>query len=98
MPKGHDMRAWLGTVLAIVVAIGSVFTAWKDLAAENADTKRRLATVEHRQEEDRRIQREEQREIKSDVKDVKGSMELILRKLDRIEDRGARAERKPPAQ
>ena len=94
MAKETEMRAWLGTVLAIVVALAGVSTAWTNLAADNADTKRRLSTVEQRQEEDRRTQREEQREIKADVREVKGNVELILRKLDRME---SRAERKPPA-
>lgn len=89
------MRAWLGTALAIVVALGGISAAWTNLAADNADTKRRVTTIEQRQEEDRRTLRDEQREIKDDVKDVKSNVDLILRKLDRMEDRIVN--RKPPA-
>ena len=89
------MRGWIGTMLAVLIALATAGGVWAELHAQNADTKRRVTTLEQRQEEDRRTLRSEQREIKSDVKEVKGSMELILRKLDRMEDR--MAARKPPA-
>ena len=86
---------WVPPTIAAAVALGGLAGVWANLNAENADTKRRLTNVEQRQEEDRRNQRVEQREIKQDVKEVKGNVDLILRKLDRMEDR--MAERKPPA-
>lgn len=74
-----------GNILTILAMFGAVATAYATLAADNADTKRRVSTVEERQGEARREIKDITHEIKVDVKEVKGDVQLILRKLGEME-------------
>ena len=68
------MKAWAGALAALFIAGAGAF--WH-LSGETADTKRRVDTVEKRQEEDRREVRESVKETKQDVKDVKNEVQQI---------------------
>lgn len=65
--------------------LAAVGATWGTLSAENADTKRRLSTLEQRNDETRQEIKNVAHEIKGDVKEVKGDVQLILRKLDSME-------------
>ena len=86
----------LGNVLTILGFAGALATGWVTLASDNADTKRRVTTVEDRQHEDRQTTQVIVKEVKDDVKETRQDVQLILRKLVEMEtarkadDRAAR--------
>lgn len=80
--NGLVLLVTLVSLVVSVLVIGSYVVA---IAGDNADTKRRVDTVEKRQSEDREMIRRDQQEIKQDVKDTKQDVQTILRKLDAIE-------------
>ena len=86
--KGHDVK-WLslGHVLTILAMFGAMAGVWGTLNADNADTKRRVTAVEAQQLELKQEIRQTTNEIRSDVKDTKQDIQLILRKLDAMEVR-----------
>jgi hypothetical protein len=75
----------LGNVLTVIGLLAGLGGVWGTLSADNADTKRRVQTVEERVKEDRREFRSEQKEIKSDVKDVKNEVTQIRILLERMQ-------------
>jgi hypothetical protein len=81
--NGHKLS--LGNVLTILGMLAAVGASWATLSADNADTKRRVQTVEERVKEDRRESRAEQKEIKADVKDVKSEVTQIRILLERMQ-------------
>ncbi len=70
------------TILGMLAGLGAV---WGTLSADNADTKRRVTTLEKRQAEDRAETKNDVREVKQDVKQIGSDVQIILRKLDAIE-------------
>ena len=67
----------LSQVLAIAGMLGAIGGVWGTLSADNADTKRRVDTVEKRQAEDRELARREQWEIKKEVKQISENVTQI---------------------
>ena len=80
MPVEKERRHFvsLGNVLTLLVMAGGVAGTYAALASDNASTKERLATLEKRNDETRT-------EIKSVAHEIKGDVQLILRKLDAME-------------
>ena len=78
-------RPSLGNILTILGILGALGAVWAATSADNADVKRRVDTVEKRQIEDRSDVRDNQREIKQDVKETKETVQIILRKIDAME-------------
>ena len=74
-----------GNILTILAMFGALAVSYATLSADTADTKRRLSTLEQRNEETRKEIKEVAHEIKGDVKEVKGDVQLILRKLEGME-------------
>ena len=74
-----------GNILTILAMFGALAGSYATLYADNADTKRRITTLEQRNEETRKEIKEVAHEIKGDVKEVKGDVQLILRKLEGME-------------
>ena len=64
----------LGNDLTILGMLGALGTAWATLAAENAQQRERVDNL-----------REQVREIKTDGKEMKANIHLIIRKLDAAE-------------
>ena len=97
MEKDRRHFVSLGNVLTILAFAGALATGWVALAADSADTKRRVTVVEARQQEDRQTTQVIVKEVKDDVKETKHDVQLILRKLVEMEtarkadDRAARA-------
>ena len=87
MPVEKERRHFvsLGNVLTLLVMAGGVAGTYAALASDNASTKERLATLEKRNDETRTEIKSVAHEIKWDVKEVKGDVQLILRKLDAME-------------
>ena len=80
MPVEKERRHFvsLGNVLTILGMLGAVGASYVTLASDSATTKQRLATLEKRNDETRT-------EIKSVAHEIKGDVQLILRKLDAME-------------
>lgn len=83
--KNGRSLAYLASVAGLVLALLGIGGYVAAIAADHADTKRRVTTVEQRQTEDRQTVQRDQREIKRDVKDIGENVQVILRKLDAIE-------------
>lgn len=83
--RSNGQLALIGSIVTLVVGLLIVGGYVVAIAADNADTKRRVTNIEQRQEQDRTEEKESRREVKQDVKDVKQDVQLILRKLDAIE-------------
>mgnify|MGYP001615153334 CR=1 FL=1 len=83
----HNRRSFvsIGNVLTILGMFGALAVSYATLSADTADTKRRITTLEQRNEETRKEIKEVAQEIKQDVKEVKGNVDAILRKLDSLE-------------
>ena len=81
------MNKWIAGGIAIVGPLAALMVWVGGIAGEAADTKRRLATVESRQEEDRKNVKESVQRIESRVEKVDENVQQILRKMDVIEDR-----------
>ena len=96
----HNRRSFvsIGNVLTILGMFGALAVSYATLSADSADTKRRITTLEQRNEETRKEIKDVAHEIKGDVKEVKGDVQLILRKLDSMEavQRSERRERIRP--
>lgn len=75
------MKAWGSAIVALFLAAAGGF--WH-LSGETADTKRRVDTVEKRQQEDRLEIKQDQKEIKQDVKDTKNEVQQIRILLERL--------------
>ena len=75
----------VGNVLALLTMFGALAGSYATLYADSADTKRRITTLEQRNEETRKEIKDVAHEIKEDVKEVKSDVQLILRKLDSME-------------
>ena len=73
--NGHKFS--LGLVLSCAIAAASLLVWVGTIAADNADTKRRVTQVEERQKEDRKEIKENVKETQADVKDVKKDVEQI---------------------
>ena len=76
------------SITAAIASLASVvgLVAWvATVAGDQADTKRRVTTIESRQAEDRETIRRDQTEIKQDMKEVKADVQTILRKLVEME-------------
>ena len=86
--EGRDVK-WLslGHVLTLLAMFGAMAGVWGTLNADNADTKRRVMAVEAQQTELKQEIKQTANEIRSDVKDTKQDVQLILRKLDAMEVR-----------
>lgn len=70
--KGHEVS--IGNILTILAMAGGLATVYADSSAENAKQKERVDNL-----------KEQAKEIKSDVKETKEAVQLILRKLDVME-------------
>ena len=75
----------VGNILTILAMFGALAGSYATLYADSADTKRRITTLEQRNEETRKEIKDVAHEIKEDVKEVKSDVQLILRKLDSME-------------
>ena len=88
----------LGNILTILGMAGAIAGSYAAMSADNADTKRRIAALESRNEETRREIKDVAHEIKGDVKEVKSDVQTILRKLDSMQaverDRSERERRR----
>ena len=73
--NGHKISLTL--VLSCAIAAASLLVWVGTIAADNADTKRRVTQVEERQKEDRKEIKENVKETQADVKDVKKDVEQI---------------------
>lgn len=65
--------------------LGAIISAWVALAADNADTKRRVSSLEQQHAEQREEARSVTKEIKSDIKETKQDVQTVLRKLETLE-------------
>ena len=82
---GNGNKPTIGNVLTILTMLFAIGGVWATVSADNADTKRRVDTVEKRTDEDRRDGKEDRKEIKQDVKDTKEIVQQIMRKLDALD-------------
>lgn len=80
--NGLVFMASVATLVLTLMGIGGYVVA---IAADHADTKRRVTTVEGRQAEDRSETKRDVREVKADVKQIGTDVQIILRKLDAME-------------
>ena len=78
---------WLSILLASLIALGGLLVWVGSISADAADTKRRVTTVEKRQEEDRVEAKQDQKEIKQDLKETKETVNKILIKLESLDQR-----------
>ena len=80
--NGHDIS--LGNILTVLGMLAALGGVWGTLSADNADTKRRVTTVEKRHDDDRKETREDQKEIKQDVRETKEQVQQIRILLERM--------------
>ncbi len=71
----------VGNVLTLLMMFGALAGVWGTNAADNADTKRRVTTLEQGEQSTRKIIKDTGDEIKSDVKETKQVMNMILQEL-----------------
>lgn len=84
MTKGVD-SVRVTQAIAALSLLGAVVTAWVAVAADNADTKRRVTSLEQQHAEQKQEQKQAVQELKKDVNDVKQDVQTVLRKLDTLE-------------
>ena len=103
MPIEKERRSYfsIANILTILGMVGAIAGSYAAMSADNADTKRRIAALETRNEEVRREIKDVAHEIKGDVKEVKSDVQTILRKLDSMQaverDRSERERRREGA-
>jgi hypothetical protein len=79
---GHLVAVASAAALVLsLLGIGGYVVA---IAADHADTKRRVSNVESRQAEDRAETKNDVKEVKQDIKDVKKDVEQIRLLLERM--------------
>lgn len=78
-------RLTITQAIALLGLLGAIGGVWGTLAAESADTKRRVDTVEKRQTEDREQVRRDQAEIKDHVKLIDTNVQTILQTIKAME-------------
>lgn len=86
-----------GIVLSVIIAAGGLLTWVGSIAADNADLKRRISTVEDRAKEDRKATRESIGEVKEHVKVIDQNVQIILqtvRSMEAVQRERARTERR----
>ena len=81
--NGHKFS--LGNVLTILGMLAAIAASWATLSADNADTKRRVTTVEDRQKEDRRATTKSLEKVESKLETVGADVQKILGKLEAME-------------
>lgn len=91
-------RLPLSTVALIVGIIGGPLAVWGESQLERGATKEKITTIERRQEEDRRVTRENISEVKDHVKIIDQNTQIILQEIRAMQavQRAERRERSRP--
>ena len=85
-PSGRSNIS-LGNILTLLTMAGALLVFWLNVSMDAGAQKQRIDTVEKRQNEDRVDTKEKLKEINSDVKQISGDVQRILRSLERLEGR-----------
>lgn len=72
------MKPWASAAVALLIALAAGAVAY-------GQVKEKVTTLEKRQDEDRAAVRQDQREIKQDVKDTREAVQRVLIKLEAME-------------
>lgn len=78
-------RIHIGTVFIVLGMIGGPLAVWGESQLERGSTKEKIATIEKRQEEDRRDGRQSINEVKEHVKQIDQNVQVILQKITAME-------------
>ena len=68
----------VGNILTILGMIGAIAASYAALSADNADTKRRVTTLEAGEQKTHQLIKENAGEIKKDVRSTQEKVDLIL--------------------
>jgi TolA-binding protein len=83
--NGHKIS--LGNVLTVLGMLVGLGATWATLSADNADTKRRVTTVEDRQKEDRRDIKQRLEQFDERSRRTDENVQKILGKIEAMERR-----------
>ena len=75
----------VANILTVLGMVGAIVLGYGTLAADNADTKRRVITLEYGEQKTHSLIKENAREVKNEVRETRDAVQLILRKLDSME-------------
>lgn len=78
-------RLSLSTLAVIVGMIGGPLAVWGDGQRESGQAREKISNIEKRQEEDRRLTRENVNEVKEHVKQIDQATQIILQKITAME-------------